>query len=85
VVLAQFKPDADWLGRIVLEQHWNTPDTARRERIGKSAAHDHIARLIDLAEQAGITLDGALGIDGCSRREDGSDGRFGQRCEHESL
>jgi hypothetical protein len=24
VVFAQFEPDADWLGRIVLEQHRNT-------------------------------------------------------------
>jgi hypothetical protein len=77
MVFAQFKPDADRLGRIVLEQHWYTPKSARRERVGKCAAHDHVARLIDLAEQAGVALDGAIGIDRCSWCKYGGDGRFG--------
>ena len=77
VVFAQLEPDTSRFGRIVLEQHRNTTDAARRQRIAKSAAHDHIARLIDFTEQACITLDGAVGIDGCAWREDGGDGRFG--------
>jgi len=77
MIFAQFEPNADRLGRVVLEQHRNTSEPARHERVGKGAAHDHVARLIDLAEQAGIALDGAIGIDCCSWRENGSDGRFG--------
>ena len=52
---------ADRLGRVVLEQHRNAPQPALHERIGKGATHDHVVRLIDLAEQAGIALDGAIG------------------------
>jgi hypothetical protein len=54
----------------------------RRERVGKGAAHNHVARLIDRAEQAGIALDGALGIDNRSWCKNGSDGRLGRRCKN---
>ena len=76
VILAQLQPDADRLGRIMLKQHRYAADSARRQRIGKGAAHDHVARLIDLAEQAGVTLHGAVGIDGGTRSKNGRDRRF---------
>ena len=77
VVLAQFQPDADRLGRIVLEQHGDAANAARAQRGGEGAAHHHVARLVDLAEQAGIAFHRAVGLDGGARREHGGDGRFG--------
>ena len=77
VVLAQLEPDADRFGRIVLEQHRDSSNAARRERVRKGAAHHHVAGMVDLAEQAGIALDGAGGIDGGTRRENRGHGGFG--------
>jgi hypothetical protein len=77
MIFTQFEPDADRLGRVVLEQHRNAPEAPRRKRVGKGSAHDHVTRLIDFAEQARVALDGAVGIDRCSRGKNGSDGRFG--------
>jgi hypothetical protein len=67
VIFAQFEPDADRLGWVVLKQHRNAPEAPRRKRVGKGSAHDHVTRLIDFAEQAGVAFDGAVSIDGCSR------------------
>ena len=75
-ILAQFEPDADRLGRIVLEQHRDAVHAARGERRGESAAHHHVARLVDLAEQAGIAFHRAVGVDGGARREHGGNGGF---------
>src|SRR5689334_8522540 len=77
VIFAQFEPDADRLGWVVLKQHRNAPEAPRRKRIGKSSAHDHVTRLIDFAEQAGVAFDGAVSIDRCSRGKNGGDCRFG--------
>jgi hypothetical protein len=81
-ILAQLQPDADRLGGVVLEQHRDSTDSTRGQRIGESSTHDHIARLVDLAEQAGIALHCAIGIDGGARRENGRDRRFGVYREH---
>jgi len=61
----------------VLEQHRDSTDSTRGQRICESTAHDHVARRVDLAEQAGIALYGAVGIDSRARRESGRDRRFG--------
>jgi hypothetical protein len=55
----------------VLEQHRYAAQTARGERVGKGAAHHHVARLVNFAEETGITFDGAVGIDCGARREYG--------------
>ena len=83
-VLAQFQPDADRLGRVVLEQHGDAVDPAQAQRLGKGAAHHLVARLVDLAEQAGVAFHRAVGVDGGARREHGRDGGFGLGCEHGS-
>ena len=77
MILAQLEPDADRLGRVVLEQHRDAADAARGQRVGKGAAHDHVARLVDLAEQGGVAFHRAVGIDGGARRKDRGDGGFG--------
>ena len=52
--------------------------TPREASVSANApAHHHVARLVDLAEQAGIAFDRAVGIDGGARRENGRDRRFG--------
>ena len=51
--------------------------------VGEGAAHHHVARLVDLAEQAGIAFHRAVGIDGGARREHGRHGGFGVGCEHD--
>jgi hypothetical protein len=75
-ILARFQPDANRLGGVVLEQHRNSTDSTRGQRIGEGPAHDHVARLVNFAEQAGIALR-AVGIDGGAWRENGRDRRFG--------
>ena len=81
-ILAQLQPDADRLGGVMLEQHRDSTDSTRGQRTGKSPAHDHVARLVDLAEQAGIALHCAVGIDGGARRKNGGNRRFGVQREH---
>ncbi len=67
-VLADLAPDADRLGRIVLEQHAHAGSTPARQRGGKGAGLDHVAAEIDLAEQAGIAGKGAVGLDPVERQ-----------------
>ena len=55
----------------MLEQHGHAADAAREERLRKGAPHHHVARLVELAKQAGIALDGAVGIDRGARRKYG--------------
>jgi len=76
-ILTQVQPDADRLGGVVLKQHRDPTDATRRQCFGKGPAHDHIARLIDLAEQAGIAFHCAVGIDRGAWRENGRGRRFG--------
>jgi hypothetical protein len=49
----------------------------RMLRVGEGAAHDHVARLVDLAEKASVTFHRAVGIDGGARRKDRRDSWFG--------
>ena len=56
MILTQFKPDSDGFGRVVLEQHRNAANAAGRESLGKSTAHDHVARVVNLAKKAGVPL-----------------------------
>jgi hypothetical protein len=83
-VLAQLQPHADRLGRVVLEQHRDAADAARRQRRREGARHDHVACLVDLAEQAGIALHRAVGLDEGARGKHRRDGRFVVGCEHDS-
>ena len=62
-VLGDLLPDTDRLGRIVLEQHRDAAHAAQSQRLRERARHHHIARLVDLAEQTGVTLDAAVGAD----------------------
>ena len=77
LILAQFEPNADRFGRIVLEQHRYAADAARGESACKGPAHHHVASLVDLAEQAGIAFDDAVGIDSGARRKNRRRSRFG--------
>jgi hypothetical protein len=52
----QIEPDADRLGGIVLKQHRDFSQAALRQRLGERAGHHHVARLVDLAEQAGVAF-----------------------------
>ena len=60
-ILAQLEPDADRLGRIVLEQHRHAAHAALPQRGRERARHHHVARLVELAEQRGVALDRAVG------------------------
>jgi hypothetical protein len=77
MIFAQLEPDADRLGRIVLKQHWDRRIPSRGERLCKGAAHHHVARLLDLAKQAGVALDSAVGVDRGARRKNGRRRGFG--------
>ena len=69
MIFAQLEPDADRLGRVVLEQHRDAAQAAQPQRLRERARHHHVARRVDLPEQAGIAFDGAVGIDPRARTE----------------
>jgi hypothetical protein len=47
------------------------------KRVHKSAAHYHVTRMVNFAEETRVALDGSAGIDGGARRENRGHGRFG--------
>ena len=60
-ILADRFPDADRLGRVVLEQHADFGNAAPGERGPEGAGHHHVAALILGAEQTGIAFEAAIG------------------------
>jgi hypothetical protein len=68
VILAQLEPDADRR-----TDHggtaWARGGCRAEKRPGKGAAHHHVARLVEFAKQAGVALDGAVGVDRGGRRK----------------
>ena len=69
-ILVKLEPHADWLGRVVLEQHRHAADAAAFQRARERSRHYHVARRVDLAEQARIAFDGAVLLDARLRTED---------------
>ena len=63
-VLAQRLPHADRLAGVVLVEQLHALGPALREAVAEGAGRDDVAPEVDLLEQAGVALEGAVGIDG---------------------
>jgi len=83
-VLAKLEPDADGLGRVVLEQHRHAARTAHGERVAEGALEHHVACGVDFAEQTGIAFDGPVCGDARLRCEHVGDGGIAERSEHDA-
>jgi len=52
VVFPELEPHPDRLGGVVLKQHRDAAQAPQAQRLAKRARHHHVARGVDLAEQA---------------------------------
>lgn len=59
-ILADFIPDADWLGRIVLKQHLDARGAAARETFAKRARRNDVVPEIFAIEEARVPLEHAV-------------------------